>query len=252
MNPLILYSNKLLTCTLAASGTYSGYDVQNVLDYRPYTFWKAAAGGSNWVKGYWAAAQAVDCVGIVGHNLNSVGASIYVESSIDGTTWTVATQTTPSNDYAIMFSFASQTKQYWRLRIENTVGIPYLGVLMFGSALQFEQPPDAPLTPKNVKLVGETAISETGNLLGANVKFNQLEISHTWQNKVTATWYTNSFEPFMENHAELLKPFFYAWDLTNRAGDIYFVRLREDNLRSDPISRLDYIDTLTLNLIGRK
>lgn len=251
MNPVILYDNKLLTCTLTVSGTYSGYDKQNVLDYRPYTFWKAAAAGSNFVKGYWAAAQAVDAVGICGHNLYSTGCTIYVEHSPDGTNWTEAEDLVVASDDAILLTFTSATKEYWRLRIENSVGVPYIGVLFFGSALEFEFPPDAPLAPKAKTLKSEAAMSEGGNFLGANVKFAQFELNHVFS-EVTNTWYNNSFEPFMEDHAEQLKPFFYAWDLTNKPDDIFYVRLKEDNARADTIDRLNYVQFVYLNMIGRK
>lgn len=252
MNPFILYNNRLLTATLTVNGTYSGYDKDNMLDYRPYTYWKAAAAGSNWIKGYWASAVAVDTVAICGHNLYSTGCTIYVDHSADNSNWTNVEDLVVTSDDAIVLSFNSVTKEYWRLRIENSVGVPYIGVLMFGSKLSFEYPPDAPLAPKTVKLMSEAAMSEGGNFLGANVKFNDVEIVHTFTDKVTSTWYSTYFEPFMAGHAELLKPFFYVWDLTNKPNDIYYCRLKPDNVRADIISRSDYIDTLTFSMIGRK
>lgn len=251
MKPLLLYNNKLITATLTGSATESGYDVQNVIDFRPYSFWKAGSAGSNFVRGYWAVAQSVSNVSVVGHNFFSVGATIYIEYSSNGSSWSAAASLTPASDDAILLNFASQTANYWRIRIENTLGQPYIGVLIFGVAIEFEWPPDAPFVPFTKISKAEVSESETGNFLGASVKFTQYELNHIFSN-FTAAWYDTYFEPFMTNHGELYKPFVYAWDLTTKPKEVFFVTLKKDNARGDQISRLDYYDLITLNMIGRR
>lgn len=252
MLPIILYTNKLLTATLTASGTYAGYDVQNILDQRTSTYWKAAAAGSaNYIRGQWGSAQAVNCVGICSHNLFTVGATIYVEHSDNGTNWTQAATLTPVSDELILLSFTSATKTYWRLKIANSSGIPQIAVLFFGIAVEFEYPPEGPIAILDEGINAESNQSEKGNLLGSVVRFNDagpLDRSFT---NFTKNFYINSLKPFW-SYAKLLNHFFYADDLTNAPDEIHYCRLKSD-YRFRPEKEIkDYISTFTLNMICEK
>lgn len=248
MNPIILYNNKLISAAITASGTYSGYDVANVIDQRTFTYWKAAAAGSaNYVQGHWGSAVAINCVAICKHNLFTVGATIYVEHSTNGTDWTQAATTTPADDDAIMLTFTSATKEYWRLKIANTTGIPQIAVLFFGTYLEFEWPPMGPITFLDEGIHAESNQSETGNQLGSVTKFTDMMLDRTFNN-FTKTWFDNSFRTFWTS-AKQLNYFFYADDLTNAPKEVYYSRLKSDfRLRPEREIR-DYVSSLTLNMI---
>lgn len=248
MYPILLYNNKLLTATLTASATASGYDPQNVLDERTYTYWKANVAGTNYIRGAWGTAQAVDCVGIAGHNFNTVGASVYVEHSSNGTDWIQDASFVPPNNNAIALYFTPITAAYWRLRIANSSGLPMVGVLFFGEKILFEYPAVTPIAFWDEGIISESTQSETGNLLGSVVKFNDLILDRTFQN-FTKTFFTNSIKPFWDNHGKLLKHFFYADDLVNDPALVYYCRCKgEFRMRPDQ-ERSNYISTLNFNFI---
>jgi len=49
MNPIILYDNRFEDGALSATDTESGFDVNNIKDLRPHTFWKAASYGTKYI-----------------------------------------------------------------------------------------------------------------------------------------------------------------------------------------------------------
>jgi hypothetical protein len=248
MNPKLLYSNKLLTATLTSSTVAAGYDVQNILDERVYTYWKANAAGANYIQGAWGAAQAVDCVGIAGHNLFTVGATIYIEHSSNGADWVQDATVVPASDNLIILSFTSVSSAYWRLRIANSSGLPMVAVLFMGAAVTFEYPAVGPFAPLDEGIIAESTQSETGNLLGSTVKFNDLALDRTFQN-FTKSFFTSSIKPFWDAHGKLLKHFFYADDLTNAADMVYYCRLKSEFRMRPDQDRKDYVSNFTMNFI---
>lgn len=250
MTPRLLWYNKLLDATVTASGTYAGYDVTSVLDMRNYTFWKANAAGTNFIKGAFSGATSISEVALCGHNLSSVGCVVSVEHSPDNSTWTEAATVTPTHNNAIMFSFTAVSKQYWRIKIVNASGEPYIGVLYFGTAIAFTYPPNGPLSNYEEGIEAENFVSKTGNLLGVIYRYNPVSFNHTFQD-VDKTWASTNWNPFWHNHAKFLKPFFYAVDLTN-AADVFFCRMKLSYVGSLPYSNANYYDTLTVDAEGSR
>ena len=249
MNPIILSNNLLLTATLTASGTYSGYDVQNVLDQKPHTYWKAAAAGAaNYIQGAWGAGQAVNSVGICSHNLFTIGATIYVEYSSNGADWTQAATLVPSSNDNIILTFTVQTKTYWRLKISNSSGIPQIAVLFFGSYLLFDYPPNVPIAPIDEGINSESSQSETGQHLGTVTRFNDKILDRTFSDFTKSTFYTNSFKPFWDTYGKTLNWFFYADDAVNAPGECYYCRFKDGYRLRPEQSNKNYL-SLTLNMI---
>ena len=247
MLPIILYDNKFLTATLSESASAEGYATQNILDQRTYKYWKASAGGTNYITGQWGSAPAVNCVGIAGHNFYSVGVTVKVYSSDNGSSWTQRATVIPTNNKVIILTFNTVSAAYWKVEMVNTVGAPQVAVIFIGSYLQFPYPMNAPLEPSARSIKVDTAESEDGLPLGACVKYSPIEINHV-QGEFTRTWFSTYFQPFYDNYAELMNWFFYAPDLTNMPGDAYYCRFKEDYVLRTPASRLDYFDSLTLSL----
>ena len=202
MLPIILYNNKLLTATLSESASAEGYATQNILDQRTYKYWKAAAGGTNYIQGIFGQAEAVNCVGIAGHNFYSVGATVNIKSSIDGgANWVTQATKTPTNNNVIILSFNSVSAAMWKIEIVNTIGAPQVGVIYVGVYLQFPYPMDAPLEPFARSIKADVADSEAGYPLGASLKYSPVEINHT-QSNFLRTWFATYYQPFYELHGE--------------------------------------------------
>jgi len=253
MNPRLLYDNFLTGATITSSTIASGYSNQNVIDGRPYTFAKFNAAGTNYIQGQFGAGVAVNCIGICGHNLKTVSASIAVKYSNNGSSWTTATggTLTPLNDDAILLCFTAATATYWKVEISNAAGQPQIGVLFVGSYLEMPFPPDPAPVPYTENINAETFESETGNILGSSVKDNPIEIAHQFR-LLTRTWVDTYFKPFWDGYGKALKPFFYAWDLTNAPNDVFYCTLKSSAKWATPVSTLNYYDSLTIEAKAQK
>ena len=274
MNPIILFDNILTEGTLTATSTASGYDVDNLKDYRVYTKWKAA-GTTNqylsWNMGGIAKVRAqtgwyiklqnnallgaitgsvdtADAIGIVNHNLGTIGAQIDVQYYESGA-WNTVLTLNPTTDNAILSTFTSHTSGDWRIKLSGMSAAPEIGVMFLGVHLSFPWPPEAPVSPVREGIKSKTEISNTGNLLGTNLAFNPKTINHRFTN-LTRTWFTTYYEPFWNNHAKLIYPFFYAWDLTNRPNDVFYGYIDDAIIQEEKLSLLNYNDELVLQMKG--
>lgn len=274
MNPIILFDNILTEGTLTATSTASGYDVDNIMDYRGYTKWKAddtADQYLTWAMGATAPIRAqtgwyiklqnnallsqvtggvdrADTVGIFNHNLGTIGATVLVQYYSAG--WNTLATLTPSDDDPILSSFASNISGDWRIKISGMDAAPEVGVIFLGVGLTIPDSPDAPVIPMREGIKAASEVSQSGNLLGTVVAYNPKSIEHRWTNapNITRTWFTTYWEPFWDNHAKLLYPFFYAWDLTNRPDDIFYGRMETNSEKAERLTLLTYSDELILNM----
>ena len=81
--------------TLAVTDTDSDikFDINNIIDYRPNTLWKAASAGTKYITIDMAAARDVNALGVIGHNLASADADVSLEylSTTLAASWTAQT-----------------------------------------------------------------------------------------------------------------------------------------------------------------
>lgn len=248
MTPLILADNRFLDATPTATGTAAGYDVLNIRDGRPYTFWLAAAAGTNYLTVNCGTAAAADTLGIISHNLGTAAASVSVESSVDGVTWGERLAPfVPTDDRALLKLFTTSTKERWRLKIVTATVAPYIAVVLIGVRLQFPVTPDAPFTPFVESVEEEAVVSKTGNALGTVVRYFPVEIKPAFT-LLTRTWVESTYRPFREQYGRWRSYFFWAWDLTTYPSQVFYVK---DNGKYDPtVSVLSSYDKLKLELKG--
>ncbi len=86
--PFILYNNIYTLGTPTATDTAAGYDVSNIKDYRAFTLWRAASAGTKYLTINAGSAQNFDTLGILGHNFATASATVSVEHSTNGSSWT--------------------------------------------------------------------------------------------------------------------------------------------------------------------
>jgi len=223
--PTILAESRLLDGTPEATDTASGYDVLNIRDYRPYTFWVAASSGTKYITVDCGAAAAADALAVIGHNLYTADATVSVESSGNGSDWTERlTGFTPSSDEAFLKAFTSVSARYWRIKIVTAATAAEIAVAMIGSRLTFERYPRNNFDPAPEKVAAETARSKTGQLLGAVLKYVSLDVTVSFQ-RLTPSWVSDTFKPVWDDYLSQLLPFFWAWDITNHADEVYFAAI---------------------------
>lgn len=249
MNPVILYNNFLEDGTLTVTSTESGYDKDNLLDQRPYTLWRATSSATQNIDLELVSAKKPTAIGIVNHNLFSIGATVKVQAYV-ASAWEDVHTFTPTADTAILELFtpdAVNTK--WRINISGQSSEPIIGVIFLGTEITFPYPPETPYSPIQESIQIETEVSQKGHLLGNNIRYNPIQINASFKD-LTRVWVNANFVPFWNNYGKLLKYFFYAWDLTNAASDIYYVRFSPEMVYQLPKTILLYDDQLNLNMIG--
>ena len=229
--PLILFDSIFLATadlTITASGTAAGYDVDNITDLRPYTWWQADAHGTKYITLEIAEAQAADSLGIIGHNLATAEATVSLESSDTGA-WGGEEEIqvagfTPADDKAFLKIFTSASAAYWRLKIVTAAVAARLAVCVLGERLDFQRYPAGPFDPAPETVNATSARSKAGHLIGSTLQNIGIEISAAWAS-LTPAWIESDFRPAWDDHLSQLKPFFWAWDITNHATEVYFVAI---------------------------
>ena len=250
--PKILFSSILKDATLSATDTATGYDVDNIIDLRPYTLHKFNAFGTKYITADYGSAVEADALGLVGHNLGTAVATVSVEYSSDNfaaDTHEALAGFLPANDKAIMKEFTSASARYWRIKIVTAAVVAQIGVALLGEVLTFERWPSGGFDPDSLSIVASSSISKTGNMLGATLKYVLRTVSMTFR-AITPSWITNTFTPAWDSHLEELKPFLLAWDITNHATEVYFLRIPENFSLKMPYSPVRR--NLTLTLTGVK
>jgi len=254
VNPVILYDNRFNDGTPTATDTASGFDVRNIKDYRTYTFWRAASAGTKYITIDCGSAKSADALGIISHNLKTANASVSVESSTDNFASDVTVRLasfTPSSDKAFLKLFTSASARYWRIKIVTASVAPQVAVAMLGSRITFPYPPDAPYIPYSETIESNSSRGKKGHILGSVIRFKDIEISAEFSN-IGRNWALNTFKPFWDSHASDLKPFFYAWDIDIYPDMVFYVYVDEGMKHSMPMSILQYIDSIKLQMRGVK
>lgn len=248
--PCLLYDNRFLDASPTATDTESGYDVANVTDLRPYTWWQADDLGTKYITVDCGSAKAADSLAVIGHNLYTATATVSVEWSANGADWTeVLAGFTPADDKAFFKTWASASKQYWRLKLVTAAVAPRVAVALIGARLDFTRYPDGGFDPDGEEILADSSLSKAGYLLGSTIRFYQREMSVRFKG-LTPAFIHDSFLPAYVAHLSLLKPFFFVWDRTNHSDEVFFGALQAGNKLSmpyDPFRR-----SLTLDMVGRR
>lgn len=252
--PYILYENLFEDYTPTVGGGESvatGYSILNVDDWRPYTYVLYDGTATAYVYVDCTTATSADTLGIFGHNFSTSQPTVSVESSANDADWTErqAGFTNNSNDYAILKTFTTASARYWRVKLTGQGAAPKMAIVCLGAKLDMEKQVQKTFTPNPEKLHVETARSKDGYLMGATVRNISLEINAFFTN-CSDTWIRNTFATAWTDHLSLCKPFFWSWNPTTYATEIYLVNIPPDFVKRAPynFNRRD----LTLMMQGIK
>lgn len=219
--PRIYYDNRLADALPVASSTASGFSVANLLDWRPYTWWKPAALPAT-ITVDCGSAKAADYALIYGHDLFTQGCTVEVRGSTDNFAASdvlVATATPSSND-PVLLSFNAASYRYWRLRITGSAA-PALAIAAVGSALQLPVGLAQGFDPVGRDIQGQSNSNEDGQPLGRVIKFERWSQRINLQ-RVSWSWLRDTFEPAWRAHLRS-SPFAFGWDVGAYPGDIKLV-----------------------------
>jgi hypothetical protein len=209
-NPLALYDSRLNDAAPVASSTATGFDVLNLRDYRPYTWWKPSAIPAT-VTVDCGASVAADYLAVYAHELGSTGCTIEVRKSSDNFAANdvlVATYT-PTDDKPIVVLFTSTSSRYWRLRI-TTGTAPQMAIALLGRRLEFTEGLDDGFDPLGRETRAQYNVSVKGQPLGKVINYE--EWSETIQIPlVTWSWLRDTFLPAWEAHLRS-EPWLFSWN----------------------------------------
>jgi hypothetical protein len=188
-----------------------------------------------------------DYFAIVGHNLNSIDASVALDWSADAAAWNnVVTGFLPSSDNAILKEFTSVgAKRAWRINLSSLTAAPFMAIVKIGLKTELdyasgEYDPHAQIHKANVN------ISYGGIVTGIHPQYVERRMALHFPD-ADSTLY-EKIKTFIDTNG--LNNFFVAWELANNPTDIFL--MRSDPRFNNPMKLGSIYRDIRLNLIGRK
>lgn len=224
--PRLLFDNRLLDATAVASSTAAGFDVLNLRDMRPYSFWRPTAlpatvtvdGGSP---------KDVDAWAVYRHDLGSRGNTIELRASTDNFVGSnVLMDTfTPTSDAPMVRSISLASFRYWRLRILNGTA-PTLAIALMGKAFVLPRRLQQGFDPTRRSAKAVSNVSGAGYPLGRVISHEEWEQTVAVRN-IDAEWIRSTWIPAWKAHLRS-EPFLFAWDSTDHPTEVHLVSAKGD------------------------
>lgn len=170
-------------------------------------------------------AESANSYAIYKHNLGTLGLTVKLQYSSDGSAWTdmVGSEKMPGDDKAIFFIGTAISQKYWRLHIAGLAATETLiiGHAFISNSLQMWQAPGSGWTPpnfaKNDDLISSR--SDGGEFLGRSLirKGNKTSFRLV---SVNEDWVRTNWEDVMDAVQE--HPFYYAWDSSAHPDEVAY------------------------------
>lgn len=228
-NPFLAWVNLGKSAALSGTAVLTGGERANAVSGSTYDKWRPNVTGAtaDLVFDFGSAAQ-VTFAALAAHNLASLGASVALQRSADGSTWVDAGcgTVTPTDDNPLAMRMLGRVAaRYWRLLFSGltagdalAVGVAFLGqeAIIPRRIYQGFAPV---LTPTEVEL--QSNVSAGGELLGSSVVLRGSTVSASVA-YVPEAWVRGAdWLAFQRAFNEGL-PFFFAWRPTKHAGDLHY------------------------------
>lgn len=230
----ILYNSVLESySSITASSEAAGFPPINALKPNTYEAWRFTTSASTLQIDFGGPTRAFDMLCIGAHNLGRAGADIQVwyEPEPGGTFVQFDTTKSPAFDQQqhpiVFYSQTAVNALTIEVRITGASGVPSIGYISAGVALQMQRPffnGHTPITDADVTQYYSNR-TESGEIIGQQIRAQGYETSADWQN-IDDTWYRTYFAPFKQ--AAKLRPFFFAWNLLEYPDDVGFCRIAQD------------------------
>lgn len=187
--------------------------------------WQATGAGDKTLAVSFSSAEAGNSFGIYKHNLGTLGLTVKVQHSSDGSTWVDLTgsEQSPPDDEAIFFVGASVSRAYWRIHITGLAAGETLivGQAFVGPALQIFSPPEDGFTPPQFGLNSQFVMSRSdgGDFLGRSLIRKGSKSGFKISN-VAEAWVKANWLPFIKEAEK--HPFYFAWDSVGHFDEVAF------------------------------
>lgn len=238
--PIIAYLSMLRLYTVADPGTATGYSIASLYDMRPSKIWKSNTtvkpinididAGSDVAN--------ADYIGLVNHNLFTLGATVKVMANTaaqgsPATNQVMAATAVTEDTVSLLPMTAPGVKRYWRIQITvagaSFAAAPFIGECYMGMKTTLNEYMTPAFDPffDQVEVAGSR--SEGGHYLGATTRghLHRGMISFGEAGAARAD-FTSDLNAFIDNHAALRKPFFFQLDSADTDFDYArFVRVTD-------------------------
>jgi len=219
--PKILYDSRLADIALVASSVAAGFDVQNIIDFRPYTWFRPNAMPAT-ITANLATAGGADYCFVYGHDMATQGTTFEVRGSTDNfaTVDLLVATITPTNNKPFLLTFTSVNYNDFRINLTGAT-TPSIAIIALGEALTLPRRLLQGFDPLGRKALGQINVSAKGHPLGKVFEFEQWNETLNFNN-ITWDWLRNNFVPAWNTQLRGA-PFGWAWDPVNHADEVYLV-----------------------------
>lgn len=221
---IICYDNKLTSALLTSitpTSERTGFNVENAYDWYTTSFWSpTAASGNHSFVAQFSIAVSADYFAIYRHNLGTVGGTVVLEYSNDGTSYTTLfTASTADDNELLLKTFESVSATYWRVKFNLSSSTPfYVGVVMFGQKLSlYRGMIGGFVVPRHGRKNKITNQKTEGGQMVGRVKISNGAATNIVFKSVPQVWVRDYWEAFVL-HAEVL-PFIFSWNHTFHPED---------------------------------
>lgn len=238
--------------TLTATDTAAGYNVNNILDGRPFTKWRANSSGTKYIEiDHGASTYGTTGIAIFGHNFFTADADVTVEYYDDSLTWIEAHAFTITKNGSIAGHWdVISVGTKWRIKIVTASVAAEFAVAILSENTVFPVPPDSPHTDFEEFSLRESGNSKTGNLLGVISRGSEFKFNLTFSTilrsfvdaYILGWWWRDFGKPGL--------PFAYVPDYDYDDEEVYLVRASDDYSYKTPKSIGTYYDSISFDLTG--
>lgn len=263
--PIIGWQNWLNTSGLTAAAvatdtdSSSEYNVNNIKDWRTYTFWKSASSsGTKYITFDFSSSNNISMFAFTGHNFDlpsitlSQTAQISLEYSSDNFSAdvNVAVASFRPTEGTNIKTFSPILAQYWRIKIVPYTGYtPFLAVAYLGQYMEFPTKPKAPFSPYNLKVQTETLESKYAHLLGSTILNRTITSSPTFM-APSLSFVQDTFKSFWRYHASERLPFFWSLDQDESTNIPLFMRMSARDTYQMILNNYTRSESLSFNMEG--
>ncbi|MEE9614857.1 MAG: hypothetical protein V3W31_07930 [Thermodesulfobacteriota bacterium] len=243
--------------TLTATSTEStgDYDADYIHNWLETNMWKAEdvgladpqyitydAGAGN--------TKQADYLAILGHNMNTAGATVTLQYSTDNFAADINdafTGEAPSADTVYLKEFTDPgAKRYWRLKISGHGSTtPYMAVCVWGRKTELDYA-TASFDPYEQETKAKVGVSYGGYVTGIHTQYTERELRFRFDDSDAALY--SKIKAWHDDHG--LKNFFVAWESANNPADVWL--MRPSTRFRNPFNRTGLMRDVTIQLTGRK
>lgn len=250
----ILYDNVLEDYSgISATSNVINFPAVDAVKPNTYESWRFSTSDATLSIDFGGVNKNIDMLCIGSHNLNRAGATVefWYAETFGGTFVQFGSAISPAfteNQSIAFYSETAVSAAEIEIRITGASGVPKIGYISAGVALQMQRPFFNGHTPISDADVTEyySNRTESGEIIGQQIRRKGYETSAEWQN-LDDGWYRQYFAPFKE--AAKLRPFFFAWNLLEYPKDVGFCRIAQD-ISAPMQNGVNITRNVSMNLLG--